>query len=324
MAAGLTAWVSIPDEALDMNLRSSQERDSQFASRYKLPARRGGSINFSVLGPDDGKPLLYFHDEFFGDAITSDFETALFDKNIRLLCVFRPGYGETSMIKSSREAQDAIAQDVQAVLAHTGVPSPLYVVAHGVGMFRAVMFARENQHLVRSIVGVRPALPWEFENDLVNEPRFVRFAVLLSKSAPRSFEFVTRAGYRFYLRYGAEKFVERYFISAECDKRALKTTADIKSVIEESGAHVMKNGPSGLAKELVASKQSWRHGFDVLSCPITLVIGEDDPTSRLQRAQQLAIDNPNTTIKTVEGAGHLVFYSHAHEVIASILETIPE
>ena len=196
------------------------------------------------------------------------------------------------------------------------------MIAHGVGMYNAVLFARENQRLVRSIVGVRPSLPWDFENDLVKEPRFVRFAVLLSKSAPRTFEFVSKAGYKFYLRYGARKFIERYFVSADGDKLALQSNTGIISAIEDGAAHVVKHGPSGIAKDLVASKQSWRQMIGALSCPITLIIGKDDPTSRLQRAEQLAADNLNMKIVTVEGAAHLVLYTHASKVMASILETM--
>ena len=123
MAAGLMAWVSITDETTETYRGPPPERDSEFAARHRLSARRGGLIDYSLFGPVDGAPLLYFHDEFFGDAITPDFEAALFHNNIRMLCVFRPGYGETSNVRSSRELQDAIAQDVHAVLAHTGVQS---------------------------------------------------------------------------------------------------------------------------------------------------------------------------------------------------------
>ena len=322
MAAGLTTWLPYSNGAPKNQHQSGDGPDYSFAKRYRLLTHQNRLIDYSFRGSKEGSTALYFHDEFFGDTITPTFEKYLVENSIRLLCVFRPGYGDTSDAGSRKVSQETIAQDIQAVLQQTGIRTPIPIVAHGVGMHRAVMFAQKNPKLIKSIVGVRASVPWDFKSDFVREPRFIRFVVLLSKSAPKSFEFVTKAGYKYFLRYGAEEFLKRYFVTAEADKVALQSNDEIMAAIDEGGKHAFKNGPSGLARDLVASKQSWRVAFEALSCPITLLIGEDDPTTRFQRSMQLAKANPRVKIHTIKDAGHLALFSHPDLVIEPILEAI--
>ena len=135
MTTGLAASLS----AFEAETHQFSDRDDQLKPhsehRRTINSCDGRSIEYSVFGPSQGQSALYFHDEFFGDGLTPEFVRELNENNIRLICIFRPGYGNTCPAARSKQYADTIRADVELVLREENIMSSLVVLARGVGFF---------------------------------------------------------------------------------------------------------------------------------------------------------------------------------------------
>ena len=323
MVIGLSSAISVfEDEPTASTIGKNATTISTNRNLLKVSENR--FVAYSFRGASSGEAVLYFHDEFFGDELTPQFENLLKSSNIKLICIFRPGYGGTTPV-SSKRYENVVLSDTLAVLQELRIGHPVPTLARGVGFFRATMLAQQAASVIRSIIGVRPALPWGDERNIANAPPYTRLVVRMSKNAPKSFEFIAKAGYRYFLRFGAKNFIEKYYLSASSDKEMIERRPDILGAMEAGAEFALKDGVNGTGKDLVATKADWQPAALSLNIPVHLVIGEDDPTSRLTRAQELKAANKNVEISIAPGTGHLGFYSHPEliaDLIAASLEKI--
>ena len=323
MVMGLAAAVSLSEDDQTLPMVRTQSTAHPSARRYTLGVSNNRRVEYSFRGARYGTPILFCHDEFFGDGMTPQFDSRLNELGIKLICVFRPGYGATDRVDKKQSYADIVLTDTHAVLDALKIRKPVPVVSRGVGFFRAVMMAYQNTGLIRSILGVRPALPWDADTDISSAPPYTRLVVRMSKNAPKSFEFIAKAGYRYFLRYGAKNFIQKYYLSADSDMSLIERRSDILKSMEAGAEHALKHGVSGTGKDLVASKIDWQPAATALRVPVKLIVGEDDPTTRRHRAKTLALSNANVSLEIIPATGHLVFFSHPYllaDTIAKMLK----
>lgn len=111
-----------------------------------------------------GAPLLLLHG--FGDRKDTFAPlTVLLHRKYRVIAMDFPGFGEASVVPSSRVSAPAQSKFIAAFIAELGL-GKVHVVGQSMGGAIAARFADEHPELTRSLTLISPAGPWGLTGDV--------------------------------------------------------------------------------------------------------------------------------------------------------------
>lgn len=284
-----------------------------------MRVQEGRVLDYTVFGPPDGMPVVFFHDDFFGDLWPADLAERAMSNGLRIITPLRPGYGATSAAPEGAKSYDIVTADVVALLEHLGV-SRFAGVSRTIGGIYAMRAMSYLSSRAIGLVAVSPTLPYLDGVDMMKLPRHTRFlthAVMNNKTALRFFTMASRAmdakiGRKRRLALGYSSEVDKAFVSDPRSELYLLRGArlsdgggnlswfhDLKDLGEENGA-------VKLYRDAVF--------------PIHVVVGENDLTLRYDRAVAMREDNIALDLTVVDGAGELLFFTHGDAVVDALTD----
>ncbi|MGH1420202.1 MAG: alpha/beta fold hydrolase [Hyphomonas sp.] len=280
-------------------------------------------LDYSVFGPDDGIPVVFFHDDFFGDLWPADLAERAISEGLRVIIPLRPGYGATSPGPDGVKSYDTVTGDVVALLEHLGV-SRFVGVSRTVGGIYAMRAMSYLSTRAMGLVAVSPTLPYLDGVDMTKLPRHTRFltrAVLSNKTALRFFTMASRAmdaqiGRQRRLTLGYSSEVDKGFVSDPASDLYLLRGARLS---DGGGNLSWYNDLKDLGDDEGGLKLYREATF-----PIHVVVGENDPTLRIDRAIAMREDNIPLELTVVDGAGELLFFTHGRAVVDALMEAFAE
>ncbi len=272
----------------------------------------GGNFELVQYGPDDGPPVLVFHDEVIGDAFV--LPLLRHAPGYRWLVAVRPGYGATSL-QASRSPEAAWQAQVSAF--HQALTDLLPdlaqapVLAQGNGIFFACQFARTHPHLCDQITAIAASLPGKVQTS--GASRYAEFMEGMSRLAPATLRFAVQAGFAMYARVGPRRFIERVYGDSACDREII-TSGRAMADLEHGSRLTLAQGYRGFLADEQALRDDWSDDLIATPVPIQILIGDEDRPVRRQRAIQLRARSDSIDIIEIERAGFFAAFSATQAV----------
>lgn len=273
--------------------------------RRLITLRDGRRMEFFVLGPEDGTPVVMF-DALSG--VTIDVLgypqrclTYLDKHNIRLITPCRPGgfRSDSKQLKSLRE----FAPDIEEMLEHLGVDR-FSIMSVSFGSGSALAVAHELQHRVDRILMSAAAYPLYRHDNWRELDQFYHMSSILGRYWPSMLRqiipFLVRS-----IMQNRDRYFDRY-----CKRTRSQHDIDILSrpIVRRRTAEMLAErtaaGMDGMVEENLLNAQGWDFSVADINVPVELAHGVLDNVAPVQGAEALAADLPQATMYRLEGKGH--------------------
>ncbi|MFF4078584.1 alpha/beta fold hydrolase [Streptomyces sp. NPDC001777] len=287
---------------------SSYVSDPVRVGTEQLPG--GRLLGWAEWGPGDGVPVLLSpgaatsrHLGFGADAVAG--------LGVRLISVDRPGLGASTPLPG--RTFDDFAEDIRAFAALRGLERPLMV-----GNSQGAPFA-----LACAAAGAVGALAVVSGADEVAEPRFadalpedLRRLVGLAVSDPAAAEqvfagFTAQGMWDMVMAHSPERDLAVY--------RQPAFAAAYRRALDEAFAQ----GAAGYARDTALAMGRWGIGLSDIAVPVDLWYGQEDTGHSPDHGAGLASRIPGAVRHLVPEAGGSVLWTHAEQVLRTLLAHVP-
>lgn len=267
----------------------------------RFQAADGRVLHAWVGGAPDGVPVAVLHGcpDTRHVAMTGD--AAAREAGVRLLCVSRPGYGDSTPHAST---QASVADDLAGVVGELG-HDRFAVLGMSVGGGYAVACAARHPDRVTAL-GLVATQPPGTRGEAVDEleaeitPEFLRWRAEVSPDDPDD-----------------EALCRRWLAMlppADAALVALRSPAEVAASVREALAD-----PSGYLRDAVTMARPWVHGPELVHCPVRAWFGELDDRSGAAAAAGLLAGFADVRVTVRPATTHLAtLVDHWPEVLATL------
>jgi pimeloyl-ACP methyl ester carboxylesterase len=276
----------------------------------------GRSLAWAEYGDPSGRPVLFFHGgpgsrlpllPGQGEAAASS--------GVRLLCVERPGFGE-----STRHPSRTLlgwADDVAAFASALEL-GRFAVIGYSAGGPHALACAAKPGARLDRAVAVGCGVPWnlpELTRRMDWQRRTLRF---LAMRAP----WLLRLTYRGLPDPGRhpEKLVRKMLAGLSKPDRELLGREELFRLGTEHTIAGVIHGFDGMADEVLLLARPWGFDLESIAAPVTLWCGTEDTAAPPCQAEHLASRIPGARLHLLEGEGHLCILERWPEILESALQ----
>ncbi|KQV67891.1 hypothetical protein ASC64_11910 [Nocardioides sp. Root122] len=263
-----------------------------------------GRVLHAWLGGDpDGELVAVLHGcpDTRHVAMTGD--AAARAAGVRLLCVNRPGYGDSTLHASTHAS---VADDLAGVAAELG-REHFAVLGMSVGGGYAVACAARHPDRVTA-VGLVATQPPGTRHEPVHEleaemaPEFLRWRAQVDPGDPDD-----------------DALAARWLTLLPATDAALvaaRTSGEIAAAVRESLRH-----PDGYLRDAATMARPWDHGPELVRCPVRAWFGELDDRSTAAGASDLLAGFADLDVTVRPGTTHLAtLVAHWPEVLTTLRE----
>jgi len=274
-------------------------------------------LAYAEYGRPDGLPLFFFHG-IPGSRIFRPPDEVTSRAGVRLICIDRPGYGE-STFRFSRTILDW-PNDVVQLADHLGIHK-FAVAGHSGGGPYTAACACALPERVTSAALICPAGPIDSPGALEHMDGLNRIGFRVGRVMPwllwRFFVWTFfREGHQH-----PEKIMERDAATRPFADAELWRDGSIRKVCYASVAEAFRNGTKGHAWEARLLSRPWNIPLEQIRIPAHLWYGNVDRTTPTQMAHHLAGRIPNCKTHLCEDEAHLLIFPHWAEILAGVSET---
>lgn len=321
MAIGLTTLHLVDKDVLT----GAYQRSSKPALKaFPLPQHRrlhslpdGRILDYAIFGPKDGKPCVFFHNEYFGDVWPAKLANYALQKGLRIIAPARPYYARSSPYPRGVNTYKQFSEDLDDLLTALRIKNSVHICQTAGGLF-SLIYALSHSTKVKAIVGVTPMLPMAKPEDLSNMTKMAKFAAGLG-SHPYTLRFMSKSGWLYHNRVGSRRFMETMITSTRPDFRIIRDDSNADSIVR-GFQYGTTNGHLAFYHDFrCKALGSWDKISD-LDCPIYNIIGSYDKNSRIQRTNRAIADGANIKLVIAEGGGEMLFFSHPELIVDTLVE----
>ena len=279
--------------------------EERFQVRQILTLRDGRKLEYFILGPEDGKPLLLF-DALSGSSIDllgwpKQYLEHLEAYGVRLVMPCRPGIyrSDFKKLKSLRD----FAPDLEELIDHLGFEK-VSLMSFSFGSGVALATASELSTRVQKVVLSSPSYPVYKHENWRELDQFYHLSAVLARRWPAMFRqlipFIVRS-----IVQNAASYMERYCkrSNSEDDKRILlHPTIGKRSakMLEERTA----SGITGMVEENLLNSRGWDFEAQNIHCPVEIYHGKFDNVAPFEGGQLLAEHLPKGEVTLFDDKGH--------------------
>jgi len=312
MAIGLTTLDLVNKDTLNDTYQRSKDISIEAypyqEHRHLLSLPDGRILDYADFGPKDGKPCVFFHNEYFGDVFPTPLAQALIEKNLRMIIPARAFYGRSSPAPVGAVNYEQTTIDFDILLTRLGISKSVHL-SQTLGGSYSLAYAAKHPRQVAALVGVSPMLPLGSAQDEKDMSKFPRFISSIVHRHPKMLDFIVRSGTLYHKRVGSKRFLETIVCHTEPDKKIVNDLNNLDAIIRgfqfgsqhgtKAYLYDFRNFPPDASAKIMA-----------LACPTYVIIGTHDSRSRVARAEHLIKAGANMEIIMAEGGGNMLFFSH--------------
>lgn len=297
----------------------------EYKVRRLWTLRNGRTLEYFSLGPEDGRPVLYF-DALSGSSIdvigaADRYLPALQGMNVRLITICRPG-GFRSTMRWVTSLRD-YAPDVEELLDGLGLDK-VSAVSYSFGSGAALATVHELPDRFERLVMSSAAYPeykhpnWR-ELDVFHHLSSVigrRWPNMLRQIIPFLVRSILQNVDRYFDRHANRALSENdiMFLNSEVARRRTK------ALLAERTAITM----DGMVEENVLNAQGWDFNVSDIKTDISIYHGLLDNVCPVGCARLLAEHLPNASLCEMEGLGHYHMATHWSALIGAAVGIAPD
>ncbi|MCF6222019.1 MAG: alpha/beta fold hydrolase [Robiginitomaculum sp.] len=322
MAIGLTTLQLVNKDVLTGALQRPASQDSQ---AYPLPEHRrllslpdGRIMDYAIFGPDDGKPCLFFHNQYYGDVWPAELARYAAQKGFRILAPARPFYARSSPYPKGVKSYEQHAEDINYLMEKLGIAQALHIAQTNGGMF-SLAFADKFPQKTRALICIAPMLPVLSPEDWENMPKTAKFFSSIIRNHPQMLKFVVNAGMLYHSRVGSRRFLETIIAHTNPDQDVIKDESNADAIIQ-GFQYIAENGKAALYHDYRDLPENPLQWLQNLQCKLYAIIGSHENNSRAMRADRLRDVGVNIKKVMAKGGGDMLFFSHPKLIVDTMIE----
>ena len=282
----------------------------------KIARPFGRQLEVRFLGPEEGAPVLYFHDALYGMFMTKNILKELRKRNIRLICICRPGFANSSPAREGENTPAHHAEDALAVLDFLKIDKiPLLALLSGA--IPAYALAKAARKCVSSITIVSGTTPLNTKRVMDRVAPLLKAMFLSARYMPEIVPFFTRARIAFTDAVPAKTFLADHVPGSPADLRALDDE-DLSNMLLASRNEAMRQGYQSFTDELILMANDWTRYIPKSKIPIKLIYGKEDGVNPPDTVKEFSAELANATVQFVDDTGRLAFFRDPAAVLSEI------
>ena len=306
---------------VQIDLRGGEARPPDLLNEGAEPIillRPGGRrLRYALIGPEDGRPVLFLHGMLDGHGITGYCRDELFARGIRLVAPVRPHFGASDPDGGAKGAPERFARDVEALVDQLGV-GRFSVIGHMAGSIYAFACANHLADRVTGIVNVSGGVP------IVSHAQFAmmtprqRIVAYTARYTPTLLPLILRAGIALLDNGGDHAFMKALYENAPVDHQVARRP-DVFPILSRGYRFTVAQGHGAFEIDSRQVTSDWSRYVEGCSHPFTLVHGHHDPVVRISTVRDFARRyQPRAKLVEVEDQGQLLFYARPDIVLDAL------
>ncbi|HPD91879.1 MAG: alpha/beta hydrolase [Rhodobacter sp.] len=305
-----------PDAGAGPNPEADAGAGADARAEINVDVGDGRSMPVTLLGPEDGLPVVFVHGMLEGHGALQGITPHLMREGLRLIAPERANFGRSYRDPRVREAPDVFARDLAAVLARLGVRRAI-TLGHMAGAVYAHTAAARLETTIAGMVGVAGCVPIKSIEQFATMTPRQRAMALTARFAPALLPAVLRAGIAQIDSRNAERFMTPLYAEGSQD-RAVADRLGLVGRITDGYRYTVAQGQQAFRVDAWHVTRDWTALMATAEYPMRLIHGTLDPVVSFQSVQQFAQSWPRARLIEIEGEGQLLLYSQPHRVVAEV------
>ena len=264
----------------------------------------GRRLAYDDVGDPTGRPIVFLHG-CPGSRLSRHPDDGLAARaGVRLIAVDRPGYGHSDGHAASDELTQAA--DVVALADHLGVDR-FAVLAWSSGGPTALALAAAHADRVVAAAVAAGQPPMAADPADHSPADFARIAAPFIAEPAMSYELALEAA------------IEGWDAASRADLASIEGAHER---LATSLVAAVERGLAGVEGDLRAMATPWRFDVAAISVPVSLWYGTADTVYPPDIGRALADATPAAHLEVVEGATHLILYTHWTTLLDSLVRQL--
>jgi len=278
-----------------------------------MPRPGGRRLEVKMFGPETGVPFICLP-SIFGIPITPAIETKLSERNLLMLGIARPGFGNTSHPIKDQNTEECLAKDIAALLDSMEIGSCAFVARASAArsMFNLARIMPER--VSRALI-VNSMVPRPYVEEQSVKSSWSKSLISASRTSPTVTSLILGTGNRLRLQMGSGRFFSRMYRRSDIDKNTA-LDPDVADSLSRGVACVTQQGLTAGVKDMIEGFADWRDEVEAADLPITLFHGADDPHVPIGAVRSFAKDFADRVdLIEIPNGGGLLNYTHIDQIL---------
>jgi len=283
---------------------------------FSLPDER--ILDYAVFGAKDGKPCVFFHNEYFGNIWPAKLVQLAAKHGLKIITPARPYSARSSPLPSGADLEQQFTEDLNLLLEHLDIKRAVHISQTSGGLY-SLAYTRAYSKKVVARVDIAPMLPRANAKDEVGMSKLGKFSANLVKRHPYMIKFIIKSGWIYHNRVGAQRFLETMFINTKADLDIINDPVNV-DVIIRGFQFCTTNGYLAYYNDYLTISKALSGEFSKITCPVYNIIGTQDKNAREVRADRAISSGMNLKKIMAEGGGEMLFFSHPKLIVDTLVE----
>ncbi|MEZ5871925.1 MAG: alpha/beta fold hydrolase [Nitratireductor sp.] len=280
----------------------------------------GRRMDYHILGPENGRPVVFVHGMLDGVAITSVISRSLHKRGICLIAPVRPAFGNSSPLNvAPTNAPDAFARDLDVLLQSCGVSQPVVIAGHMAGSVYAFA-AAAGPAKIKSVLAISGGVPIVSLSQFSEMNLRQRVVAYTARFAPRLLPTVLRAGIAQIDSGTIDEFMTALYPPESEDYQLLRETA-IRNAIQTGYRFAVAQGHLGFEVDSWHVTRDWSNLVRAANIRSVHMHGTNDPVVKIDSVRAFVERHNSAELVEMPEAGQLLFYADP-EAVLDRLETM--
>lgn len=304
---------------IGQSLKRTDDRAYPFPEHRRLLSLPDGRvIDYAVFGPENGKPCLFFHNQYFGDIWPAELARTAIQNNLRILSPARPYYANSSPYPKGVIPYEQFAKDLNVLMEKLNIEKAVHISQTNGGMF-SIAFANMFPKKTMAVVSIAPMLPILSTEDWEKMPKAAKFFSNIIRNHTHILKFIIMAGQAYHKRVGSRNFLETFVAHTQPDKSIIKNNNNADAIIRGFQYH-SRNRVAAVYNDYKYLLDTPLQALKQLQCPFYVLIGTHDNNSREHRADRMIDEGINLQKIMAKGGGDLLFFSHPKLIVDTLVD----
>ena len=288
--------------------------------RAVLKLQNGRYIDYSIFGAENGRSILFCHDQVLGDTWFCDAVEDATQEGLKIIVPLRPGFGRTTLYEGQYSDPLRFAPDVAELLDHLNIKR-LPILAMRGGFVHGLALASLLPNCISSVTVGNPILPVITGADLEGTNGYNRLIPHTRLNFPQALKFLVKTGFAYVTAKGPEAFVTAVLRASPKDVEWASRPEIMPVLVKGLIVHRQHGYKASYGD--IAYREDWSSLLANCKVPIQMAIGEHDRNVQWGAAKRWAKAHDHINLTILPDSGYLVFYQHNQQMRGWAIKNLP-